>query len=62
MLLWSAWVAASFFAVFGWAIMFNTPLAMAVAAGLIGVLGNVPRLLMLEAGLPCTWPPSPPAC
>ena len=50
-LLWTAWLAASFFAVFGWAIMFNTPLAVALAAGLIGVLGNVVRLLMLEAGV-----------
>lgn len=51
-LLWVAWIAASFFAVFGWAMMFNSPLAVALASGMIGVLGNVPRLLMLEAGQP----------
>ncbi len=52
LVLWAAWVAASFFAVFGWAMMFNSPWAAALTAGLIGVLGNVPRLLMLEAGVP----------
>ena len=51
-LLWTAWVLASFFAVYGWASMFNTPLPMALTAGLIGVLGNVPRQLMLEGGVP----------
>ena len=47
---WLAMLAASFFAVFGWAIMFNSPLAVAVASGVAGLLGNVPRLLLLEAG------------
>ena len=51
-LIWVAWVAASFFAVFGWAMMFNSPLVVALASGLIGVFGNVPRLLMLDAGRP----------
>lgn len=49
-LVWLGIIAASFFAVFGWAMMFNTPLWMAVASGVIAVLANVPRVLMLDAG------------
>ena len=49
--LWAAWVAASFFAVFGWAVMFNSPWPVALASGAIGVIGNVPRLLLLESGV-----------
>lgn len=52
LVLWAAWVTASFFAVFGWAIMFNSPWSVAAASGVIAALGNVPRLLMLEADLP----------
>lgn len=48
---WSALVAASFFAVFGWATMFNSPPRVAVASGVVAALGNVPRLLMLDNGV-----------
>ncbi len=47
----AAQVAASFFAVFGWASMFNSPLRMAVASGIIAAVCNLPRLLMLEQGV-----------
>jgi uncharacterized membrane protein YjjP (DUF1212 family) len=46
---WSALLAASFFAVFGWAMMFNSPWRAAVASGVVAVIGNTPRLLMLQA-------------
>lgn len=49
--LWVIWLAASFFAVYGWASMFNSPLPVAVASGVVAMLGNVPRLLLLEAGV-----------
>ncbi len=42
---------ASFFAVFGWAAMFNSPLRMAVASGVIAAACNLPRLLMLDQGV-----------
>ena len=48
---WTALVAASFFAVFGWAPMFNVPTATAVASGVVAVVGNVPRLLLLAGGM-----------
>jgi uncharacterized membrane protein YjjP (DUF1212 family) len=48
---WTALVAASFFAVFGWATMFNVPTATAVASGVVAVVGNVPRLLLLAGGV-----------
>lgn len=48
---WTALLLASFFAVFGWAMMFNSPWRMAVASGVAALLGNVPRLLMLQAGV-----------
>jgi len=44
-------VAAGFFAVFGWAAMFNSPLRMAVASGLIAAVCNVPRLVLLGQGV-----------
>lgn len=50
-LLWLAMLVASFFAVFGWAMMFNTPLWMAVASGVIAMIGNVPRLILIEQGV-----------
>jgi uncharacterized membrane protein YjjP (DUF1212 family)/uncharacterized membrane protein YjjB (DUF3815 family) len=50
-LVWLALLLASFFAVFGWAMMFNTPFWMAVAAGMIAVLANTPRLLLLDYGV-----------
>ena len=48
---WTTLLAASFFAVFGWATMFNSPLWTAVASGVVAMIGNLPRLLMLEAGV-----------
>lgn len=50
-LVWAALVAASFLAVAGWAIMFNSPLRMAVAAGCVAVVANVPRLVLLRHGV-----------
>ncbi len=47
---WTALLVASFFAVFGWATMFNSPWKVAAASGVVAVLGNTPRLLMLQAG------------
>lgn len=48
---WTALLLASFFAVFGWAMMFNSPWRMALASGVIAVIGNTPRLLMLQNGV-----------
>ncbi|HEX2855861.1 MAG TPA: threonine/serine exporter family protein [Propionibacteriaceae bacterium] len=50
-LVWLALVAASFFAVAGWATMFNSPLPMVLASGVIAVIANVPRLLLLQHGI-----------
>jgi uncharacterized membrane protein YjjP (DUF1212 family) len=50
-LVWAALIIASFFAVFGWATMFNVPLGTAVASGVVAIVGNVPRLLLLENGI-----------
>lgn len=50
-LVWSALLAASFFAVFGWATMFNSPLGVAVASGVVAMAGNAPRLVMLQNGV-----------
>ncbi len=50
-LIWAGLMAASFFAVFGWAMMFNTPFWTAVASGAIAMIGNVPRLLLIEHGI-----------
>jgi uncharacterized membrane protein YjjP (DUF1212 family) len=50
-LVWTARIAASFFAVFGWATMFNVPIRTALASGVVAVLGNVPRLIMLDNGV-----------
>lgn len=46
-----ALLTASFFAVFGWATMFNSPWRMALASGVVAIIGNTPRLLMLENGV-----------
>lgn len=48
---WIAATLASFLAVAGWAMMFNCPLPEAAAAGVIAVLGNLPRLLMIQSGV-----------
>ena len=50
-LLWPVQLAASFFAVFGWATMFNSPLSAAVTSGVVALLGNIPRLLLLQNGV-----------
>lgn len=50
-LMWVSLGLAGFFAVFGWAAMFNSPLRMAVASGLIAATCNLPRLLMLQQGV-----------
>ncbi|MEA5116381.1 MAG: threonine/serine exporter family protein [Propionicimonas sp.] len=47
----AAQLAASFFAVFGWAAMFNSPRWTAVASGLIALVCNLPRLLLLDQGV-----------
>lgn len=49
-LVWTGLLAASFFAVFGWAMMFNSPWKAALASGVVAVIGNTPRLLMLDQG------------
>lgn len=52
--LWVTWtvrILASFGAVFGWAMMFNSPVPAAMASGVIAVLGNAVRLVMLDAGV-----------
>lgn len=48
---WTALVLASFFAVFGWATMFNSPLKAAWLSGVVAMIGNVPRLVMLDMGV-----------
>lgn len=50
-LIWIALLVASFFAVFGWAMMFNSPCSAAIASGVVAMIGNVPRLLLLEYGV-----------
>lgn len=49
---WGARLVASFFAVFGWAMMFNSPWRVALASGLIAMVANTPRLLALDHGVP----------
>lgn len=51
-LVWTVHIVASFTAVFGWATMFNCPPKAALAAGVVGAIANVPRLAMLEYGVP----------
>lgn len=48
-LVWTVWVLASFTAVVGWAMMFNSPWQVAIAAGGVAMVANVVRLLLLEA-------------
>lgn len=50
-LLWTLRVVASFLAVHGWAIMFNSPWREAVGSGVIAIVGSVVRLAMLDAGV-----------
>lgn len=49
--MWTIRVLASFAAVFGWAMMFNSPWRVALASGSIAAIGNVPRLALLDAGV-----------
>lgn len=49
-LAWAAFVVASFFAVFGWAAMFNAPPATAAASGAVAIMGSVIRLLLSNVG------------
>ena len=48
--LWLATAVAGFFAVFGWATMFNSPPGTAAASGVIAALGAVARVLLLDSG------------
>lgn len=48
--IWTIRVLASFGAVAGWALMFNSPLRAVMASGVIAIVGNVPRLILLDAG------------
>ena len=46
-------IAASFFGVYGFSLMFNSPRKMALTAGLIGMLTNTLRLELIDlAGMP----------
>ena len=46
---WAATALAGFFAVFGWATMFNSPPTTAVASGVIAAAGAVLKALMVQA-------------
>lgn len=48
---WSLRILTSFAGVFGFAIMFNSPVRMAIAAGVIGMLANCARLGAMDAGV-----------
>ncbi|GAA1374022.1 threonine/serine exporter family protein [Luteococcus sanguinis] len=48
---WLARLGASFFAVFGWAMMFNSPVRVAMASGAIAMVANAPRLVALDHGV-----------
>lgn len=48
---WTATALAGFFAVFGWASMFNSPFTTAVASGVIAAAGAVLKVLMEQAEL-----------
>lgn len=45
-------VVMSFVGVFGFSVMFNSPVKMAAAAGLIGAVSNTLRLTLVDASLP----------
>ncbi|MDR2722706.1 MAG: threonine/serine exporter family protein [Cellulomonadaceae bacterium] len=48
LVLWTLLAAASFVGVFGFAIMFNSPMRMALGAAVIGMIANVGRLGLVE--------------
>ena len=50
-LLWALRFVASFLGVLGFALMFNSPWRMALLAATVGMLANVGRLLLLDAGV-----------
>ena len=50
-LLWAAITLAGFFAVFGWATMFNSPFTTAVASGVIAAAGAVLNALLAQAAV-----------
>lgn len=50
-LVWTARVSASFGAVLGWALMFNSPPRTALTSALIALVANVPRLIALDHGV-----------
>ncbi|MGA4506484.1 threonine/serine ThrE exporter family protein [Propionibacteriaceae bacterium G1746] len=48
--LWSLRVVASFFAVLGWALMFNSPWREALGSSIVAIAGSVARLVLVDAG------------
>ena len=46
------WSVASFVGVAGFAILFNSPITLAVSAGVIGMVANAGRLWAMEEGMP----------
>lgn len=48
--LWTLRVVASFGAVFGWAVMFNSPTREALGSGLVAIAGSVVRLVLIDLG------------
>jgi len=48
---WALLTLASFLGVLGFALMFNSPWRMAVAAASVGMVANVARLVLLDVGL-----------
>lgn len=51
-IMWPLKAVASFIGVFGFAIMFNSPLRMALGAATIGMIANEFRLVVVSFGLP----------
>lgn len=49
--LWALRVLASFGAVYGWAVMFNSPWREAVGSAGVAIVGSVVRLALLDAGV-----------
>ena len=51
LLTWGFRIVASFLAVFGWALMFNSPWRESVASGLVAIVGSLLRLGLLDASV-----------
>ena len=49
--LWTLRVVASFGAVYGWAVMFNSPTREALGSGVVAIFGSVVRLVLIDAGV-----------